>query len=85
MGYWLSLGAAAAAAGELERATTAYERSIALRPEDVGTLLTAARFFAEAGQQSRARAIYERILSLEPDNAPALDALAGAVTGSPTP
>ena len=85
VGYWLSLGAAAATAGELERATTAYERSIALRPDDVGTLLTAARFFAEAGQQSRARAIYERILSLEPDNAPALDALAGTVTGSPTP
>lgn len=84
-GYWLSLAAAAAAAGEIEQATTAYERSIALRPEDVGTLLTAARFFGEAGQLSRARALYERILSLEPDNAPAREALAGAIIGSPTP
>ena len=85
VGYWLSLAAAAAAAGELDRATTAYERSIAMRPDDVGTLLAAARFFGEAGQHSRARAIYERILSLEPNNGPAREALAGSLTGSPTP
>jgi tetratricopeptide (TPR) repeat protein len=85
VGYWLSLAAAAAAAGELDRATTAFERSIAMRPDDVGTLLAAARFFGEAGQHSRARAIYERILSLEPNNGPAREALAGSLTGSPTP
>jgi Tfp pilus assembly protein PilF len=56
-----------------------------MRPDDVGTLLAAARFFGEAGQHSRARAIYERILSLEPNNGPAREALAGSLTGSPTP
>ncbi|MBP8949006.1 MAG: tetratricopeptide repeat protein [Candidatus Promineofilum sp.] len=85
VGYWLSLATAAADAGDVARATAAYEQALALAPQQIDFHLAAARFFTQSGQPARARAIYERVLSIEPDNRAASEALAGLATDSAAP
>jgi len=83
--YWLSLATAAADADDAARAVVAYERAMALRPDDAGVHLAAARFFAHTGQTIQARAAYERVLALEPDNSAAQEALAALAGEGETP
>lgn len=83
--YWLSLGAAAEAAGDVPAATVAFEQAMALRPLDTGVLYTSALFFARTERPLRAQTLYQRILSLEPSNSAAIDALAGSAGSSATP
>lgn len=85
VGYWLSLATAAAAGGDVVRATAAYEQALALAPQQVDYHLAAARFFIQSGQPARAQAIYQWILSVEPNNPTATEALAGLATDPDTP
>ncbi len=57
-------GSAAEHAGQLEHAADAYERAIAILPEDPAAVIRLARVRDELGERDEARVLYERALGL---------------------
>lgn len=69
----------AAAAGDRDRADAAFAAARAARPDDVETLLAAARHFEDSGRPAQAEEALARVLRLDPANRPAARQLATAL------
>jgi tetratricopeptide (TPR) repeat protein len=66
------LGGALAAAGRIDDARRAFERSLAIMPDDPATLYNLGNALLQAGQLEAAIAAYERALAVKPDFADAM-------------
>jgi tetratricopeptide (TPR) repeat protein/predicted AlkP superfamily phosphohydrolase/phosphomutase len=64
---WGMLGAAWGREGRLDRATQAYERSVALEPTALGCKTLAALVFGERRERARAVSLWRQSLALDPD------------------
>ena len=77
-----------AEAGDLERALGLYNKTLALKPDDIETLLRIGNICAAQKQFDPARFFYGRVLSIEPGNAQAeenLSVLQRMVEEKPSP
>ena len=70
---WNILGAAAAQAGQLDKAIFAFQRAIALEPNNADVHSNIGSALKDKGRLDEAIASYERALSLNPDHADALN------------
>ncbi len=76
---WMLLGRVSGALNRADSAIEAFERSIELEPNNVGTLTSYAQALLMVGQEAQlqtAERALSRVLSIEPDNVSALGMLA---------
>ncbi|MDP5133157.1 MAG: c-type cytochrome biogenesis protein CcmI [Paraglaciecola sp.] len=76
---WMLLGRVWGALNQPETAKEAFEKSLAIEPNSVGTLLSYAQSLILIGTEEelqRARRVLERVIALEPDNINATGTLA---------
>ena len=66
---WGMMGASWGRAGDLERALSSYERSVALRPTPLGCKTLAALVFEVRKDKTRAVALWKQALALDPNQA----------------
>lgn len=76
---WNLLGFAARKSGDFDRASTAYEKALALEPDHLGALEYQGELFLSLNQRDQAESNLEKLTALCPDGCDELDELKMAI------